>query len=51
MDIIVQTFLVFVTTVTGYFIVKEMFGSALYGAFGAMGGAASASRRGLKPVP
>ncbi len=39
MDIIVQTFLVFVTTITGYFIVKEMVGSALWGAFGAVGGA------------
>ena len=38
MDIIVQTFLVFVTTVTSYFIVKEMFGSTLYAAFGSVGG-------------
>ena len=38
MDIIVQVFLVLVTTVTSYFIVKEMFGSTLYAAFGAMAG-------------
>ena len=38
MDIIVQVFLVLVTTVTSYYIVKEMFGSTLYGAFGAMAG-------------
>jgi len=38
LDIIVQTFLVLVTTVTSYFIVKEMFGSNLYGAFGALAG-------------
>ena len=38
MDIIVQIFLVFVTTITSYFIVKEMFGSTLYAAFGAVGG-------------
>lgn len=38
MDIIVQVFLVLVTTVTSYYIVKEMFGSTLYAAFGAMAG-------------
>ena len=38
MDIIVQIFLVFVTTITSYFIVKEMFGSTLYAAFGALAG-------------
>jgi uncharacterized protein YacL len=38
LDIIVQVFLVLVTTVTSYFIVKEMFGSTLYAAFGAMAG-------------
>ncbi len=38
MDIIVQVFLVLVTTVTSYFIVKEMLGSALYAAFGALAG-------------
>ena len=38
MDIIVQTLLVLVTTVTSYFIVREMFGSTLYALFGAMAG-------------
>jgi uncharacterized protein YacL len=38
LDIIVQVFLVLVTTITSYFIVKEMFGSALYAAFGALAG-------------
>jgi uncharacterized protein YacL len=38
LDIIVQVFLVLVTTITSYYIVKEMFGSTLYAAFGAMAG-------------
>jgi uncharacterized protein YacL len=38
LDIIVQTLLVLVTTVTSYFIVREMFGSNLYALFGAMAG-------------
>ena len=38
MDIIVQIFLVLVTSITGYFIVREMFGSNLYATFGALAG-------------
>ena len=38
MDIIVQVILVLVTSVTSYFIVREMFGSTLYAWFGAVAG-------------
>jgi uncharacterized protein YacL len=38
LDILVQVILVLVTTVTSYFIVREMFGSTLYAWFGAVAG-------------
>jgi uncharacterized protein YacL len=38
LDIIVQVILVLVTSVTSYFIVREMFGSTLYAWFGAVAG-------------
>jgi uncharacterized protein YacL len=38
LDIIIQTFLVLVTTVTSYFIVREMFHSSLYALFGSVAG-------------
>jgi uncharacterized protein YacL len=38
LDIIVQIFLVLVTAITGYFIVRETFGSNLFAAFGALAG-------------
>lgn len=40
MDILIQIVLVSVTTVTGYFILKEIFASSFYGLFGAICGLA-----------
>ncbi len=40
MEIIIQVVMVAVTTITGYFIVKEMFASSFLGMFGAIGGLA-----------
>ena len=40
MEIVIQVVMVAVTTITGYFIVKEMFASSFLGMFGAIGGLA-----------
>lgn len=40
MDIVIQVVMVTVTTITGYFIIKEIFSNAFLGLFGAIGGLA-----------